>query len=233
MLGTDLIKVALIYKPARVTPVGPWLTDANSVWSRTPLAQTFQTVGGERFSVVVNHFKAKGCEGASGANLDQGDGQGCYNARRILQAQRLAAWIAGTVLLGAGDPDMLIVGDLNADARGPVDGACRCRIREPGEHVGGAECLLLRLRRPVRDAGLRAGKLRLAGQTTGVVEWHANADEPRVLDYNEEFKSSGQLVSLYSPDAFRSSDHDPLLVELTLGGVGGGRKTWMPLVTVR
>jgi len=37
-MGTDQIKVALIYKPAQVTPVGAWLTDVNSVWSRTPLA---------------------------------------------------------------------------------------------------------------------------------------------------------------------------------------------------
>ena len=73
----------------------------------------------------------------------------------------------------------------------------------------------------------------LTTRTRGVIEWHANADEPRVLDYNEEFKSPGQLVSLYSPDAYRSSDHDPLVVELSLDGTGGGRKVWMPLLAVQ
>lgn len=45
-------------------------------------------------------------------------------------------------------------------------------------------------------------------QTTGATEWHVNADEPTVLDYNLEFKSSNHHVTLYAPDAYRSSDHD-------------------------
>ena len=234
VLGTDLIKVALIYKPARVTPAGAWLTDVNSVWSRAPLAQTFRTAGGELFSVVVNHFKSKSCLGASGANLDQGDGQSCYNACRVLQAQRLIAWIASTVLPAAGDPDVLIVGDLNAGMREDPLTALTA-----GGYVNLVDALVGpsaysyvfdgqsgTLDYALADAGL-------AAQAAGVVEWHANADEPNVLDYNEEFKSPGQLVSLYSPDAFRSSDHDPLVVELSLDGTGGGRKVWMPLVAVR
>ena len=32
----------------------------------------------------------------------------------------------------------------------------------------------------------RVGRLRLGA--TGRVIWHINADEPRVLDYNEEYK---------------------------------------------
>ena len=51
----------------------------------------------------------------------------------------------------------------------------------------------------------------LAGQVT---IWHINSDEPRVLDYNEEYKSPGQVTSLYSGDAHRSSDHDPVIVGL-------------------
>jgi hypothetical protein len=59
--------------------------------------------------------------------------------------------------------------------------------------------------------------------------WHSNADEPRALDHNEEFKSPGQLLSLYSPDAYRWSDHDALLVRLQLGQL---RSLWLPLVQV-
>ena len=51
-------------------------------------------------------------------------------------------------------------------------------------------------------------------EVTGVGEWHINADEPAVLDYNTEFKSAGQVASLYAPDQFRISDHDPILVGL-------------------
>ena len=56
----------------------------------------------------------------------------------------------------------------------------------------------------------------LSSQVTGVVEWHINADEPRVLDYNTEFKSAGQVADLYSSDPYRASDHDPILIELKL-----------------
>ena len=58
----------------------------------------------------------------------------------------------------------------------------------------------------------------LVPQVTGVSEWHINADEPRVLDYNMEFKTAGQVVSFYNADAYRSSDHDPVLIELLVAG---------------
>ena len=64
-----------------------------------------------------------------------------------------------------------------------------------------------------------------------VTIWHVNADEPRALDYNEEYKSAGQVISLYSDDPYRSSDHDPVIVGLALGA-GLGRRTYLPL-TVR
>ena len=38
-----------------------------------------------------------------------------------------------------------------------------------------------------------------------------------MLDYNEEYKSPGQVSSLYSEDAYRSSDHDPVIMWLELG----------------
>jgi hypothetical protein len=49
-----------------------------------------------------------------------------------------------------------------------------------------------------------------------VGEYHINADEPSVLDYNTDFKSAEQLSSLYNQDLFRISDHDPVLVGLCL-----------------
>ena len=52
----------------------------------------------------------------------------------------------------------------------------------------------------------------LGPQVTGVAELHINADEPSVLDYNDDFKSEGQLASFYAPDAFRVADHDSIVV---------------------
>jgi predicted extracellular nuclease len=54
----------------------------------------------------------------------------------------------------------------------------------------------------------------LLSQVTGAGDAHHNADEPSVLDYNTDFKSAAQVTSLYAPDRFRTSDHDPVLVGL-------------------
>ena len=56
----------------------------------------------------------------------------------------------------------------------------------------------------------------LAAQVAGVTEWHINADEPIALDYNAGVQDAGPGRAFYSDDAYRSSDHDPVLVGLSL-----------------
>ena len=51
---------------------------------------------------------------------------------------------------------------------------------------------------------------------SGAAEYHINADEPSVLDYNTNFKTAGQQVTLFSPDEFRTSDHDVVMIGLSL-----------------
>ena len=46
--------------------------------------------------------------------------------------------------------------------------------------------------------------------------WHINADEPRALDYNTDFKSPEQQASFYAPDSYRASDHDPVIIALNM-----------------
>lgn len=60
------------------------------------------------------------------------------------------------------------------------------------------------------------GNSSLTRQVTGTTEWHNNADEPVYIDYNLEYKPAAILASLYAPDAYRASDHDPLVVGMTL-----------------
>jgi predicted extracellular nuclease len=213
------IRVAFIYRPAVVTPVGDFMTDVNSVWSRQPLAVTFrENDTGEVFSVIVNHFKSKRCDGnATGGNADSGDGQACYNAQRTDQAERLLTFITDTVIPTAGDPDVLIIGDLNSYAQeDPI-----VVLREGGfenliESRIGSEAYSF-----VRDGyggylDYALASPSLTAQITGLTEWHINADEPTVTDYNMENKSATQQGLLYLPDPFRSSDHDPVLVGLSL-----------------
>lgn len=211
--GTDLIQVGIIYKPAKLTPVGEARSSQDPVFSRPPLIQTFRRArGGQPFTLVVNHLKSKGSCPGSGPDADQGDGQGCWNATRVRQAQALLGIIADL-------PAPLVLGDLNAyGEEDPIKTL----------EAGGLTSLSKRfvpapLRYSYSYDGL-AGELdhmmaskALLKRVTSTTIWHANADEPRILDYNTEYNPPG----LYRPDAFRSSDHDPLVAGLTLPGGRG------------
>jgi len=160
-VGGDAIRVGLLYRKANVTPVGAVQTNTDATFSRPPLAQTFQDNStGEKFSVVVNHFKSKGCGDASGADLDQGDGQGCYSAKRVAQATLLLSFISRTVIPNSGDdPDVLIVGDLNAYAKeDPITTLEGGGLHRLGQQVQRRRGLFVSIRRPGRLSGSRAGQ---------------------------------------------------------------------------
>ncbi|HYH99103.1 ExeM/NucH family extracellular endonuclease [Hyalangium sp.] len=215
--GSDAIKVALIFKPGSVSLVGACLSFPDPIFDRYPVAQTFRRNGegsqsGEDFTVVINHFKSKGSCPSSG-DVDQG--QGCWNLKRIEQAQKLLHFI-GELQGRSTDPDVLVLGDLNAySAEDPVQTLV----------AGGLEPLSLRIPAAQRYSYVfegQSGELdhalvtqSLAAQVRGMTVWHINADEPPVLDYNTEFKTDDR----YAPTPFRSSDHDPLIVGLALNAV--------------
>jgi predicted extracellular nuclease len=222
-LGTDAIKVALLYQPAVVNPVGTTaaLNTASFVTggdsgdrNRPALAQAFaQPATGGVFVAVVNHLKSKGsaCDAA-----DAGDGQGNCSEVRTNAAQELAAWLATDPTTTA-DPDVLILGDLNAyameDPIAALEGAGYVNLQAT---FGGYEAYTYVFDGQWGSLDHALASPTLRGQTTGAAAWAINADEPSVLDYNTNFKSVGQIASLYAPDAFRASDHDPLLVGLDL-----------------
>jgi predicted extracellular nuclease len=222
--GGDAIRVAMIYKPARVSLVGQARSDTDPVHNRPPLAQTFAAANGEKFSVVVNHFKSKNCDaGSDPADFDAGDGQGCFNAARLAQAQALGNFIGQ---LQAVDPDVVVVGDLNAYGKedpilelagqGLVDEIARFTT-EGYSYVFDGEAGYL-------DHGLTTASL--SPLVTGAAHWHINADEPSIIDYNAEFKVGDSRcgtasVPTCSPDyyaatVYRSSDHDAVLLGLSL-----------------
>ncbi len=228
-LGSDSIAVGLIYRPGVVTlnNVATTGTGAFAARNRQPLAATFTEVAsGEVFTVVANHFKSKGSDCNDGTvndpdnvfpdDPDTGDGQGNCNQTRVIAAAQLHTWLA-TDPTGSGDPDFLIIGDLNAYAReDPITalGSTGYTNLEADINPGAYSYVF----------GAQAGQLdyalsspSLTGQVVGATTWHINTDEPSVLDYNEEFKSAGQLITLYSPDPYRASDHDPAIVGLQLG----------------
>lgn len=233
--GTDAIRVAMIYKPAKLTPFGAPITDPDPVNNRPPLAQTFAGANGEKFTLIVNHLKSKGsCPAAGDAdasgNLDIGDGQGCWNAVRVQQAQRLRTFVAQVQSL-AGSNDVLLVGDFNAYAQedpifdltssGYLDEIGRFNTFGYSYVFDGAAGRL--------DHAIASATM--AYKIGSAVHWHINADEAVLYDYNLEFKAPATTCGglcppdPYEPNAFKSSDHDPVLVGLalfkTIQGTGG------------
>jgi predicted extracellular nuclease len=231
-IGTDAIKVGLIYRTATVIPVGAFqILDSNDdprfidTKSRPSLAQTFEEIAtGARLTVVVNHLKSKGSDCNDLGDLDLGDGQGNCNVTRKLAAQALVDWIA-TDPTGSGDADYLIMGDLNSYAKeDPIDAI----LAGSDDTLGTADDFtnLVALYQGTYAYSYtfdgQAGYLdyalasaSLASQITGAADWHINSDEPDVLDYDTSFKPPAQ-DALYEPDAYRTSDHDPVIVGLDL-----------------
>ena len=211
LFGTDAIKVAMIYQPALVRPLDRSYTTQDGAFdnARLPLAQRFIPVaGGAPFTAVVNHFKSKGCGDATGPNADQRDGQGCWNADRVEQAHALLDFI-GTL----DGEDFMIIGDLNSyGEEDPVD------VLEAAGYVDQIDARLAESDQYSYVFSGQAGYLdhalvspHLARRVTGLDLWHINSDEAVFLDYNTEFNPDG----FWAPDAYRSSDHDPVLVGLS------------------
>ena len=224
-LGTDEIAVGLIYRQDMVSPhknaavldsaVDPRFNDTRN---RPALAQTFrERRTGERLTVAVNHLKSKGSSCDDLGDKDMGDGQGNCNLIRVRAAQALVDWL-GRDPTQSYDPDRLIIGDLNAYAKeDPIN-----VIRASGYTDllatfgrGDAYSYVFSGQSGYLDHGLASASL--TPQVRGATEWHINADEPRVLDYNLEFKTPRQQSTLYSADPYRASDHDPLVIGIDLG----------------
>ena len=237
MLGTDAIAVGFIYKTDTVGLVGDAAVLDKTVDARfdsdnmrPSLAQTFQELdSGETFTTVVNHLKSKGSAATDlPGDQDQGDGAGASNFTRTQAAAALADWIAGDPT-GTGESDAVLIGDLNSYA---MEDPIRALLAGADDTAGTADDLVLlsgdySYGFPV-DLGT-AGQVQsfgtldyaiatqsLAAQSTDARTWHINADETTLIDYNLEFKPNNP--DLYDPGPFRSSDHDPVLVGLDLGG---------------
>jgi uncharacterized repeat protein (TIGR01451 family) len=236
-LGTDAIRVQQIYRTGIVSPVGAPLSDLDPIHSRPPTAQTYDVVDaanpafGQRFTVVINHFKSKGSSAGLPGDADTGDGAGASNATRTAQASRLLSWINSTVLPAAGDPDVILLGDFNAYAKeDPINTliAGGYSDLETLFHGANAYSYLFDGQLGHLDYGFASASM--LPQVTGADAWHINADEIDLFDYNDEIRDSpGESTFEEKPDGsalvpprvvfqpgspYRASDHDPVLLGL-------------------
>ena len=221
-LGTDedVIRVAFIYQPAKVEPVGESIIFDDSAFTRTarqPLAQEFNTLGNDEddnFVAVVNHFKSKGS--VAKGDEDTGDGQG-NNAR--LRAQQSEALLRklNEQSQWATLPTFL-VGDFNAYSKEDAIGV----FEQGGFSIVESE-------RDFDQASYQfSGQLGsldhiLANEAAQKLikdsaVWNINGDESNSFEYSrrlynvQDFFGDGDDPLYGYGNPFRSSDHDPVKV---------------------
>jgi predicted extracellular nuclease len=220
-IGTDAIRVAMIYRTSKVRPEQgfkvldhTFSADFIDTKNRPALAQTFsQVAGGGKLTLVLNHLKSKGSDCLDVADPDLGQGQGNCNLTRTKAAQVLLDWIA-TDPTGSHDPDFVIMGDLNAYAmEDPIAKLTAGGYSSVIEAFTGSGGYSYQFAGQSGALDHALASRSLLGQVTGAAEFHSNADEPVVLDYNTEFKTDDPFNG---SDAFRASDHDAIVFGLEL-----------------
>jgi predicted extracellular nuclease len=216
----DVIKNGFIYRSSRISTVGNFeLLDRsvdsrfNDARNRPALAQTFALdASGAMLTVAVNHLKSKGssCDADGDPNL--GDGQGNCNITRTNAAAALADWLA-TDPTGSGDSDILIIGDLNAYSReDPLTTLASAGYTNLLGAQADPHSFVFDAQSGALDHAFVSSSL--APQVVETMEWHINADEPRLLDYNLENGRNPNLFDGSTP--YRASDHDPVVIGINL-----------------
>ena len=227
IIGSDVIKLGLIYRPATVTPEGDFalLTTAidarfNDEYNRPSLAQSFRANKNQAlFTVVVNHLKSKGSNCDALSDPDTGDGQGNCNLTRTQAAGAVADWAnsnpTGADKTNSGSEQVLLLGDFNAHTReDPIAELTGKGFTDlAAQFSGGANISSYSFAGQAGTLDYIFGNAAITPQVTGATIWHLNSDEAVVLDYNEEFGKPAQYLFEGAP---QSSDHDPLLVGLEL-----------------
>ncbi len=222
-IGTDAIKVAVIYKPASVSLLGSHAILDSSVdgrfidtKNRPTLAQTFMDSStGGTFTVAVNHFKSKGSNCNDVNDPNTGDGSGNCNMTRTMAAEALVDWLASDPT-ASGNQNALILGDLNSyDKETPIDAIVAGGYTDLIHAFRGEDAYSYVFNGQTGYLDYALSSEALSDQVTGVAAWHINADEADLIDYDTSNKGPNQ-TAVYAPDAYRSSDHDPVIVGLDL-----------------
>lgn len=202
--GDGAIRTVLLYRDQRLAPQSVWINE-DPVFTRPPVAANFQRLDGEgpAVAVVAAHLKSKGGCPVRG-DLDRG--QGCWGSLRRRQAVALSKWLER--LQGeVGHTRFLLVGDLNSySGEAPVQTLLGFGLRNLlADRVAPADRYTYVYHGYAGYLDYALATASLAEAVDQVAIWHINTDEPRYLGYtNPRVEST----------PYRSSDHDPVIVEL-------------------
>lgn len=216
--GNDEIRNVLLYRNDRIMTMG----DPSRLTSgpfqnrgRPPLAQVFQRLNGTAsVRVVALHLKSKSCRGATGGNLDQNNGEGCYAQRRAASAVAITNWLEATPAPGTA-AGTLITGDFNSYAR---ETSLEI-LREAGFtsmvhwfhpcQPGSCPHYTYRYKGEKGSLDYALASSELKPHILGAHTWLINADEPRAIGYKSSLDPVKSLP-------WRSSDHNPVITDIRL-----------------
>ena len=203
-IGKDAIMVGLFYRNDTLEPAGrARIFDSAPLrtLSRQPLAQLFQDHStGQRFLVAVIHLKSKGSCPKTGKNSDQRDGQGCWNPARVAAAKAVTGWVNG-LAVKFGTDRILILGDMNAHRNeDPVRTFRNQGFTELVEQIAGLPQHSYVYRGETGTLDYAFASDALLPSVSHAEIWHINSGWPQRMEL---------------PDPWlRSSDHDPVVVDL-------------------
>lgn len=211
------ISVGLLYRARRATPLGEAWFDTSPIFRRAPLFQSF-AIGAATLSVGVVHLKSKRCDGQESDSIGS---EGCGATTRLAEVTALIER-ARSLPSPSSAERLLLIGDFNSNPReapiaellqnGWVDLLAGLPATDRYSYVYDGRASLL-------DYAFGTPLLQSSLAHAGI--WHVNADEPSYRDYRIETPSNPDLEATvenadYTPDASRSSDHDPILVDFDL-----------------
>lgn len=216
--GQDAIRSVLLYRTDRVTPVGGAERLTDGVFrhrGRPPISQVFRGQQSDQtVRIATVHLKSKSCRGASGADRDQNDGQGCYAQRRQQAAETVVDWL-NQLPPTPGLTGTLLTGDLNAYAREtPLAVFYRAGFTSMVHRLhpcNNTACPSYTYRYQGTKGSLdyALASKTLKPHILTATTWLLNSDEPRALAYDGPIGEAHALP-------WRSSDHNPVITDIRL-----------------
>lgn len=193
-------------------PVSP--TNKNPYLPERKIAQAFELVeNGERFIICANHWKSK--SGSAEGQKDELDGQGSYNPRRKEEAEATVKFINEAINYYA-DPDVLIVGDLNAYSKeDPIQILVNAGFINQLQKYAPDKYSYNYFTNGYSGVGYLDHSLAspsLDKQIKKAVPFPINADEPYYL----KIILSNSLNPNVQQNMYKCSDHDPIVTGIFL-----------------
>ena len=203
----SFIRAGFAYDADKLECIGALQEIETAIQHRKKMQAFREKATGEVFIFSVNHFKAKS-GGGTGANADQGDGQGGFNQTRVSEAtavlDRYNKYKVNPII---NDEDIIIMGDLNAYGKeDPIYVFLDNGMTDLHRYFHADTSYSYTYRSELGYLDHAICSASMLPQVTGMSAYHINSDESDEFTYD---KSSDLTM-------FRCSDHDPVLIGVRL-----------------